>query len=656
MSAFDFKASLLAGATRKHVSLRHYQIKAEQGVYLEWDVGHQNVLVCIPTGGGKTRLIASIISKHQGAACIFAHRKELVGQIAETMNEFGIPFRLICDAKDRKAIIKAIFKKHGRCCHDTNAPISVASVGTLWRIPHGKQAAQYAKYFATVTLWVCDEAHHQQAEGDGTGKGNQWAKAVQIFTHPQVKGLGVTATPARSDGGGLSRDSDGLFDVMVMGPTLLELFEDGYLCPYEKYTVPCRVEYEKLAVGSGGEFVHAKLVAAEDADKDLVGDIVNNYLMRAAGKKGICFVSSVHKAEETAKRFNEMGVPAMALSADTDPDIRNDAKEDLESGKLLMLVNCNLYGEGNDLPAVEVVILGTGTASLPRFMQWVGRLYRLLLTDAQKIGFDDLDSAGRRQRIAESPKPFGILIDHGSNIVRFNGPPEAPHRTWQLGRTSRRSVAGEVVPYRVCANPGLRLANPLGSTWEAFRAAGWSNNQMLGAGHLIETPLPCAQPYERIYKACPHCGFFPEPMTRTDPEHVEGDLELLTPEKLEELYANVRAAVMTVEQYDQYLVSVRAPGIGVNRLRRDHQARVAELNELKRAMGYWGGWRKKQGDNDSQMQRRFFHLFGVDVLSAQALKRAEAEDLRQRIAAKLLLDGIDIAEYSRDSNQLEQQA
>lgn len=656
MSGFDFKASQIAAALREPVSLRHYQQKAEQGVYLEWDVGHQNVLCVIPTGGGKTRLIASVISKHRGAACIFAHRKELVGQIAETMNQFGIPFRLICDKKDRKAIIKSIFKKHGRCCHDTNAAVSVASVGTLWRIPQGKQAAQYAKYFATVTLWVCDEAHHQQAEGDGTGKGNQWAKAVQIFTHPQVKGLGVTATPARSDGGGLSRESDGLFDAMVMGPTLAELFEDGYLCPYEKYTVPCRVEYEKLSVGAGGEFVHAKLVAAEDADDELVGDIVENYLMRAAGKKGICFVSSVHKAEETARRFNEMGVPAMALSADTEDDIRDRAKEDLESGKLLMLVNCNLYGEGNDLPAVEVVILGTGTASLPRFMQWVGRLYRILLTDQQKIGFDDLDSAGRRQRIAESPKPFGILIDHGSNIVRFNGPPEAPHRVWTLGRSSRKSVAGEVVPYRVCANPGLRLANPFGSTWEAFRTAGWTNNQMLAAGHLLETPLPCAQPYERIFKACPYCGFFPEPQTRTDPEHVEGDLELLTPEKLEELYATVRAAVMTVEQYDQYLVSVRAPSISHAKHKRDHLARVAELTELKRVMGYWGGWRKHQGDNDSQMQRRFFHLFGVDVLSAQALKRAEAEDLRQRITDKLLLDGIDIAEYPQASNQLEQQA
>ena len=649
MSAFDFKASLAASSVRKTVSLRPYQQDAENGIALEWGVGHKNVLACIPTGGGKTRLIASIISKHAGGACIFAHRKELVAQLATTLNEFGIPFRLICDPKDRKAIIAGILRKHGVCYHDTNAPTSVASVGTLYRIPSGKLAAQYRQYLSTVTLWVCDEAHHLQ--GEEGGKGNQWGKAAQIFTHPDLKGLGVTATPARSDGGGLSRDTDGLFDALVMGPSLLDLFEFGYLCPYDKICAPCRVEYEKIDVGASGEFVQAKLVAAEDADDQLVGDIVETYLQRTPGLKGICFVSSIHKAEETARRFNEAGVPAMALSGETEDGIRESAGRDLESGKLLMLVNVGLFGEGNDLPAIEVVILGTGTASLPRFMQMVGRLYRLLLRPDQWAGYDDLDDAGRRQRIAESPKPKGVLIDHGGNIVRFKGPPEAPHRTWQLGRASRKTTVGEVVPYRVCANPGLRLTDPGGHTWESYRNAGWSNNQMLAAGHLTETPLPCAQPYERIFKACPHCGFFPEPITRTDPEHVDGDLELLTEEVLQELYATVRKNVPTIEEYQAWLSSKRVPQINYAANSKRHRAHLAEIEHLKFTMGIWGGWRKQQGDNDSQMQRRFYHLFGVDVVSARGQDVVATIALRERITAKLTLDGVTMPEYDTGSNQ-----
>lgn len=651
MSSFDFKPTL-----RRHVSLRHYQEKAEQSVYLEWDVGHLNVLVCIPTGGGKTRLIASIISKHKGAACIFAHRKELVAQIAGTMNEFGIPFRLICDPKDRKAIIAGILRKQGVCFHDTNSPISVASVDTLWRIPNGKHAAQYAKYFASVTLWVCDEAHHGQGGADENQKANKWGKAALLFTNPKVRGLGVTATPARTDGGGLSRETDGIYDSMVMGPTLADLFEDGYLCPYDIVCIKCAVEYDTLAVGASGEFIQAKLVAAEEEAESLVGDIVDNYFKWAAGLKGVCFVSSVAKAEEVAKRFCAAGVPALALSAETEDHIRDSAKADIESGKLMMLVNCDLYGEGTDLPALEVVILGTATNSLPRYMQRVGRLYRLMLREEQKATFDSLDSAGRRAAIAKSIKPRGVLIDHGGHLVRFKGPPEAPHRVWSLGRPGRKSVAGDAVPYRVCANPGLYLTNPAGHTWDSYRKAGWSNEQMLAAGHLTEGPLPCAQPYERIFRICPHCGFYPEVVSRSDPEHVEGDLELLTPEKLAELYATVRQATQTVEQYEQYMASTRVNALAYGANVKRHKERLEALAKLRYVMGYWGGLHKQRGDSDPVLQRRFYHLFGLDVISAQALKRAEAEDLTARITAKLLLDGIGIAEYSQGSTEQEQSA
>ncbi len=636
-------------AYEPRIRLRPYQQLLSDGIYAAWakpDV--KNVLAVSPTGSGKTVLISHIVSNHPGACCLFVHRKELVGQLAATLNKYKIPFRLICDPKDRKAIIAAILRRDGVCYHDTNAKSSVASVDTLWRIPHGKQAAQYANYFRSVTLWICDEANHPQGGGTEDQKANKWGRAMGIFEHPDVKGLGVTATPARSDGGGLSRDSDGCFDEMVLGPTLAELFEEGYLCPYDIYSVPCKVEYESIAVGASGEFVHAKLVAAEE-DSDLVGDIIDQYKRYAWGKKGICFVSSVAKAEETAKRFRDIGVPATALSAETDPAIRESTTRDLETGKIQMIVNCSLFTEGNDIAELEVVILGTGTASLPRYMQMVGRLYRLLLTPQEYAGYDDLDAAGRKARIAGSRKPRGILIDHGSNVVRFNGPPEAPHRVWTLGRPGRKSNAAEGIPYRVCANPGLVLANPSGHTWDSFRKAGWNNEQMLLAGHLLDQGIPCANPYEKVFRACPHCGFQPEVLLRTDPIHVDGDLELLTPETLESLYASVRQATQTVEQYEQYMASTRVNALAYGANVKRHKERLVALDQLRHVMAYWGGWRKQKGDTDSMMQRRFALEFKVDVISAQALKRAEAEDLTARITAKLLLDGIGIAEYSQGS-------
>lgn len=641
------------------VPLRPYQQKMFDDIHLEWSVGHKNVLGVLPTGMGKARLLTAVVAVNKGGSCVFAHRMELVYQLCATMNEFRIPFRIIAQAKVRKMIIAKILRKQKSCYHDPNAKVAVASVATLIGLRMGKAFNQYASWLRTVDLWVGDELHHgqggDQREGesfeDAWQRANQWGKAALLFPREDIRGLGVTATPKRGDGGGLSRDSDGFADVMVVGPSMLDGLRMGYLNPYKIFTVPCTVRYEDAKVGSKGEFTAASLEAVEDADGHLVGDIVDNYLKYAPGKKGVCFVSSVARSQQVAEEFVRRGIRAAAVDGLMDADERDSRLSKLENGDLDLVVNCDLLGEGVDLPALEVVILGTATNSLGRYMQRVGRLLRLGLRPDQWAGYDDLDDAGRLQRIAESPKPFGILIDHGSNILRFDGPPEAPHRTWTMGRYNKKSTAGETVPYRVCANPGLTLTNIEGPTWEVFRAAGWSNQQMLNAGHLFDTGLPCAQPYERIFKACPYCSFFPEPITRSDPEHVDGDLELLTEETLAELYASVRKNVPTVEQYQQFLISRKVPGINYTRNLKLHREHLAEIEHLKWVMGLWGGWRKSQGDNDSQMQRRFFHLFGLNVISARGLPRADTEALRGRIIERLVLDGVSMPEYSAGSDQ-----
>lgn len=641
------------------VDLRPYQRQMFNDIFTEWKLGHRNVLAVLPTGLGKSRLLTAVVAENKGGTCVFAHRMELVYQLCGTMNEFRIPFRIIAQPKVRKMIIAKLLRKHGVCYHDSNAKVAIASVATLIGLKGGKAFFQYQQWLASVDLWVGDELHHAQGGDQREGetfdeawkRANQWGKAALMFPRKDIKGLGVTATPKRGDGGGLSRASDGFADVMVVGPSMLDGLRMGYLNPYKIFTVPCTVRYEDAKVGAKGEFTAASLEAVEDADGHLVGDIIDNYLKYAPGKKGVCFVSSVARAVQVAREFEKAGVRAAAVDGEMETTERDSRLSKLETGEIDMIVNCDLLGEGVDLPALEVVILGTATNSLGRYMQRVGRLLRLGLRPDQWAGYDDLTDEGRLARIAESPKPFGILIDHGSNIVRFDGPPEAPHRTWTMGRYSKKATTGEAIPYRVCANPGMRLTNPDGHTWEAFRLAGWSNNQMLAAGHLVEIGLPCCQPYERIYKACPHCGFFPEILVRTDPEHVDGDLTLLTEEMLQELYATVRKNVPTIEEYQTWLASKRVPQIGYAAQSNRHRAHLAEIEHLKWTMGVWGGWRKVQGDNDSQMQRRFFHLFGVDVLSAQGQPQAETIALRERITAKLILDGVTMPEYSTGSNQ-----
>ena len=297
------------------------------------------------------------------------------------------------------------------------------------------------------------------------------------------------------------------------------------------------------------------------------------------------------------------GIPAEAVSGETPDDERAAACRRLASRQTLVLVNCDLFGEGFDLPAIETVIMGTKTASLARYLQWFGRGLRPMLTAAEWAGYDDLTPEQRRARIAGSAKPSALIIDHGGNLVDHNGGASAP-RTWSLDRTrgQRASDGPGIDPYRICANPDR------------------------GDG------LPCCAPYERALPACPHCGHAPVPAQRREPQHVDGQLSLLDPEALQALYARMAAAQETPGAARERFARAGLPAPAIGRNVRQVSERREALEALRQAMADWGGWRLAAGDDDHTMQRRFFLRYGVDVLSAQALGAADARALAARIA------------------------
>ena len=609
---------------RRVVKLRYYQSDVKAGVWGYWNSVPAdqpfNVMAVMPTGAGKTVLFTDILSEHVGAAVAIAHRQELVAQISLTLNNFGVRHRLVCPPEVRKLIIGRHLKEHGVTFHDASAMIGVGGVDTIVRIGNKSELDTWRR---SVTLGVQDEAHHVLKE-------NKWGKATLEF--PACKRwLFVTATPERPDGRGLGRHADGLADALVVGPGMRELIDDGYLCDYKVWTVPHQVDYSRVTVGSSGEYVHAKLVAAEDCDKKLVGNIVNTYKRRVPGKRAICFMSSVKKAEETAEAFRIAGVPAVAVDGTSHPDERVRATEDLEAGRILVLVNCDLVGEGVDVPAVEVVIMGTRTASFIRFTQWWGRMLRLALIESLRAGYDDLTSLGRRGRIAASGKPFGVVIDHGGNLIEHNGPPDLRTTPWTLDRRERRgSGPSDAIPYRVCTNRGWQLDS---MSWEEARALGLTDTDLLECGMLQEVDLPCATPYAATNRCCPCCGYMPMPVNRSAPKEVDGDLQLLDTEALLAMRAQAEEARRTPGQVREALLATGLNEIKVERNVRLQREKLAAHAELDRAMGEFGWKWHSTGETDSQIQRRFFLSFGVDVINAKALSRADAIKLAERIDA-----------------------
>lgn len=407
---------------------------------------------------------------------------------------------------------------------------------------------------------------------------NQFGQALTFF--PNARGLGVTATPGRLDGKGLGRHADGVIDVMVQGPPPCDLIAAGYLSRYKIFAPPSSLHREDLPVTASGDFSPSKLREAT-GKSTVTGDVVATYVQRAMGKLGLTFADSIENANIIVDKFRAAGVTAELLSGKT-PDLeRSQVLRKFKARKVLQIVSVALLDEGFDAPSVESVSDAAATESFGRFAQRFGRGLRIL-----------------------EGKEYMLYFDHVGNVKR-HGLPDAP-RVWSLDRrASRASAESDSIPTRVCANTNVG-----------------------GVGEV------CAQTYERFHRCCPFCGFYPEPVARNGPAFVEGDLHELD----EATLAALRGKVLDLQATP--VTPFGLDGIAAAAWRKNFLGRVNAQGELRDLIALWAGWHRELGKNDSQIMRHFYLTFGVDVLSAQALGKADTEILIPRIKEQIDHHGI----------------
>lgn len=539
--------------------LRPYQNDVKQSVHIAWGQ-HTNVLAVLPTGAGKTHIFSNIIKEHKGAVCAIAHRQELVSQISLALAKEGVKHRIIGPKNVVRLVVNLHMSELGVSYYDPSASCAVAGVDTLVR-----RGESLKHWLPTVSLWVTDEAHH-------CCKDNKWGKATAMF--PNAKGLGVTATPLRADGKGLGREHDGVFDTMVLGLSMRELINMGYLTDYRVFAPPSNLDLEGIAVSKAtGDYNRNKMVKAVRKSR-VIGDVVEHYLRIAKGKLGITFAPDVQTATDIAEQFNTAGVPAEVVSAKTPDAERISVLRRFKRGEIWQLVNVDLFGEGFDLPAIEVVSMARPTQSYGLYVQIFGRGLRLL--------------EGKKE---------AIIIDHVGNVVR-HGLPDAP-RVWTLERRNKRARGSptDVIPVKACPK--------------------------------------CTSVYERIYPQCPYCGFKPKPMARSGPEFVEGDLTELDAETLAKMRGAVAEVDMPVEDYRVHLEAKFVPKIGQLAGVKRHVKHQDAQGVLRESIALWAGYQRAMGRLDSESYRRFWFKFGVDVLSAQSLPYKATLELDTKIREEI---------------------
>lgn len=358
--------------------LRDYQIEICEKVNGVFEA-HRSVMMQMPTGTGKTVVLASLVKQYlnRDADCsvlIVAHRIELIEQTGTFLNHFGIDYGMIAGGK-RPAMLKRVM---------------VASVQTL---------SKNLDIDLSPSLVVIDEAHHALA------------KTYQMLwtAWPEAKFLGLTATPYRMSGDGFTD----LFEVLVDSWSVKQFIADGWLSPYDYYSIrPDSEEQQHIDSlkkrGADGDFQMKELREKLDV-RPSIERLFESFERFAFDKKGIIYAIDIAHAEHIAEFYRLQGVNAVAISSKTPSSERRQLLErfkghgslelrelSLESPQgskqltpvsnqntlstnlnslisIQILVSVDLFSEGFDCPDVEFIQMARPTLSLAKYLQMVGR-------------------------------------------------------------------------------------------------------------------------------------------------------------------------------------------------------------------------------------------------------------------------------------------
>jgi DNA repair protein RadD len=370
------------------LNLRPYQLELIDRLRATIAAGTRRVLLTLPTGAGKTCLMAHMLSsaaQKQKRAWFCVHRRELVDQSVQTFIEA---------AAIDTGIVAAGYYATPR------APVQVCSVASL---------RPRAPTLQAPDLIVFDEAHHIAS--------NSWSAVAALF--PRAVHIGLTATAQRLDGRGLRAH----FDELICGPSTADLIAQGYLSPYTLYAPPGAVNLSKVH-RVAGDYDKQEVADAMDATT-VVGDAVSHYRQHCPDARALVFAWSLDASRRIAQQFLAAGIPAQHVDGETPRVERTQAMRDFRAGTTRVLCNVDLFGEGLDVPAVDAVFLLRPTQSLGLYLQQVGRGLR-----------------------PTKGKASVKIFDHVANWSR-HGLPDDP-REWTLDGREKGSRASSEAMGRRC--------------------------------------------------------------------------------------------------------------------------------------------------------------------------------------------------------------
>lgn len=359
------------------IELRWYQSAAKDAIYDYLATKQGNPCVVLPTASGKTPLLASICTDIAGSwggrVLVLAHVKELLQQAVDKLQGM-LPAHMV-------GIYSA-----GLDSRDTSHPVIVAGIQSVH-----KRAGELGAFSAIII----DEAH-LIPEHDG-GMYRTFLDHARIV-NPQVRIIGLTATPYRMDSGYIC-GPDNVLNEICYEVGVKELIVQGYLCPLKTRAGKDRPDLSGVAK-RGGEYVESEM--AERMDAIVVGACEEIAHLTATRKSVLIFASSLahgRHVQTILAQITELEVGFVC--GDTASGERAELLDRFKAGTIKYLVNCQVLTTGFDAPNIDAVVLLRATLSPGLYYQMVGRGFRI-----------------------HPSKTDCIVLDYGENTVR-HGPVDA---------------------------------------------------------------------------------------------------------------------------------------------------------------------------------------------------------------------------------------
>lgn len=346
---------------------RWYQSQANAAVWEYLGSKSGNCVAVLPTGAGKSLLIALLIQQaleFGGRVVVLAHRKELLQQNADEIRGLipGVDVGIYSAGLKKKEIHNAVV---------------VAGIQSVFR---------KAEDLGRRHLVLVDECHLCSDLEESM-------YSMFLNAMKQQEGLrivGLSATPFRTGTGPIC-GPDRIFQRVVFEAKTAQLIAEGFLCPITNKVAEAEVNTDKVGL-RGGEFVESEMQAAFDVDEKVQAACAE-ILEKTQGRHSVLvFASGIHHAEQIAELLPGSAV----VTGETLPIERAETLRRFVAGELRFLVNVDVLTTGFNAKCVDAIAILRATMSPGLFCQMVGRGLRLHESKANCI------AEGQR-----------VLTDHG---------------------------------------------------------------------------------------------------------------------------------------------------------------------------------------------------------------------------------------------------